>query len=77
VDAGRPESTTCLYTLTPDENFVIDRHGPITVLAGFSGHGFKFGSVIGELAADLVDGKPGAARFALGPRPGPSSGWGT
>jgi sarcosine oxidase len=66
VDASRPESMTCLYTITPDHNFVIDRQGPITVLAGFSGHGFKFGSVIGELAADLVEGQPGADPFALG-----------
>jgi len=49
---------------------VIDRTGPITVLAGFSGHGFKFAPVIGELAADLVDGGPGARRFALGRPPG-------
>ncbi|WP_096305308.1 FAD-dependent oxidoreductase [Jatrophihabitans sp. GAS493] len=68
VDAASAEGLTCLYTTTPDHNFVIDRQGPITVLAGFSGHGFKFGSVIGELAADLIDGKPGIARFALGPR---------
>ncbi|MGX7677901.1 FAD-dependent oxidoreductase [Jatrophihabitans sp. DSM 45814] len=68
VDSSKPAPTTCLYTVTPDHNFVIDRQGPITVLAGFSGHGFKFGSVIGELAADLVDGKPGVAGFALGPR---------
>lgn len=66
ADASRPQATTCLYTLTPDHDFVVDRQGPITVLAGFSGHGFKFASVIAELAADLVAGRPGAARFALG-----------
>ena len=65
VDAGHPESFTCLYTLTPDHDFVIDRRGPVTVLAGFSGHGFKFGSVLGRLAADLVEGRPGADRFAV------------
>jgi sarcosine oxidase len=65
ADADRAEATTCLYTTTPDHDFVIDRTGPITVLAGFSGHGFKFAPVIGELAADLVDGGPGARRFAL------------
>ncbi|SDJ04205.1 sarcosine oxidase [Frankineae bacterium MT45] len=68
VDASSAVGLTCLYTTTPDHNFVIDRQGPITVLAGFSGHGFKFGSVIGELAADLVDGKPGIGRFAFGAR---------
>ena len=66
VDASAPTATTCLYTITPDHDFVVDRDGPVTVLAGFSGHGFKFASVIGELAADLVSGKPGARRFALG-----------
>ncbi|WNI19386.1 FAD-dependent oxidoreductase [Actinacidiphila sp. ITFR-21] len=66
VDADKPSVVTCLYTTTPDHDFVIDRSGPVTVLAGFSGHGFKFASVIGELAADLVEGRPGADRFALG-----------
>ncbi|MFF7363645.1 FAD-dependent oxidoreductase [Streptomyces sp. NPDC008125] len=60
------EPVTCLYTSTPDHDFVVDRRGPVTVLAGFSGHGFKFAPVIGELAADLVEGRPGARRFALG-----------
>ncbi|MFC1402617.1 MULTISPECIES: FAD-dependent oxidoreductase [Streptacidiphilus] len=66
VDASAPTATTCLYTLTPEHDFVVDRDGPVTVLAGFSGHGFKFASVIGELAADLVTGRPGARRFSLG-----------
>lgn len=66
VDHTRPTATTCLYTTTPDHDFVVDRSGPFTVLAGFSGHGFKFAPVIGEIAADLVDGRPGAGRFALG-----------
>lgn len=65
VDLDRATSTTCLYTVTPDHDFVIDRRGRVTVLAGFSGHGFKFGSIIGDLAADLVDGKSGESRFAL------------
>ncbi|MFH8755136.1 FAD-dependent oxidoreductase [Streptomyces atroolivaceus] len=66
VAGTEPTSLTCLYTTTPDEDFVIDRQGPVTVLAGFSGHGFKFGPVIGDMAADLVEGQPGTARFALG-----------
>ncbi len=45
--------TTCLYTLTPDHHFIVDRVGPVVVLAGFSGHGFKFAPAIGELAAAL------------------------
>ena len=73
VDAGVPASLTCLYTLTPDHDFVIDRQGSMTVLAGFSGHGFKFGSLIGDLAADLVEGRPSPDRFRLG-RPVPDPG---
>ena len=65
ADASAPTATTCLYTTTPDHDFVVDRDGPVTVLAGFSGHGFKFAPAIGELAADLVEGEPGARRFAL------------
>ena len=47
---------TCLFTNTPDEHFIITRRAgsPISVAAGFSGHGFKFCSVVGEVLADLV-----------------------
>jgi sarcosine oxidase len=47
----------CLYTLTPDGHFVVGRHpehDAVTVAAGFSGHGFKFVPVIGEILADLA-----------------------
>ncbi len=50
-------SETCLYTMTPDEDFVIDRMGPVVVGAGFSGHGFKFGPLIGEILAGLALGE--------------------
>ncbi len=56
VDATTAAPLTCLYTTTPDSNFVIDRTGRITVAAGFSGHGFKFTPAIGELVAALVEG---------------------
>jgi sarcosine oxidase len=63
-DSGVPDG--CLYTTTPDHDFVVDRSGPVTVLAGFSGHGFKFAPAIGELAARLtLDGEPSPARFRL------------
>jgi sarcosine oxidase len=48
---------TCLFELSPDEHFLIDRHPEaerVVVAAGFSGHGFKFCSVVGEILADLV-----------------------
>jgi sarcosine oxidase len=47
----------CLYTLTPDEHFVLGRHPEhpsVAVACGFSGHGFKFAPVVGEILADLV-----------------------
>jgi sarcosine oxidase len=50
-------SETCIYTMTPDEHFVIDRHPElpqVVLAAGFSGHGFKFASVVGEILADLA-----------------------
>ncbi|PKB72129.1 MAG: N-methyltryptophan oxidase [SAR202 cluster bacterium Io17-Chloro-G6] len=49
--------TTCMYTNTPDEHFIIDvlpPHPQVSLAAGFSGHGFKFASVIGEIMADLA-----------------------
>ncbi|MDT7818181.1 MAG: sarcosine oxidase, partial [Acidobacteriaceae bacterium] len=53
---------TCLYTMTPDEHFVIDKHpefSQVTLAAGFSGHGFKFASVLGEVLAGMAtDCKP-------------------
>lgn len=56
----QPERTrfsVCMYSMTADEHFLVDRHPrhPNVVLAGgFSGHGFKFSSVIGEILADLT-----------------------
>ena len=67
--AGRQlESRVCLYTNTPDGHFIIDRHpahDTVTVLSPCSGHGFKFASAIGEIAADLV--LDGGSRFDLEP----------
>ena len=48
---------TCLYTMTPDEHFVIDREGPVVVGGGGSGHAFKFGPLLGEMLADLALGR--------------------
>ncbi len=47
----------CMYTLTPDEHFIIDRHPSderIVIAGGFSGHGYKFCSVVGEIITDLA-----------------------
>jgi sarcosine oxidase len=48
---------TCLYTRTLDEDFVLDRIGPLVVASPCSGHGFKFTPLIGEVLADLVTGE--------------------
>lgn len=48
---------TCLFTNTSDEHFVIDTLSEtprVVVAAGFSGHGYKFCSVVGEILADLA-----------------------
>jgi sarcosine oxidase len=48
----------CLYANSPDEDFIIDKltgyDDQVVVACGFSGHGFKFASVIGEILADLA-----------------------
>jgi sarcosine oxidase len=53
--------SVCMYTLSPDLHFIVDRdprHPNVAFGAGFSGHGFKFTSVVGEALVDLaVDGK--------------------
>ena len=57
----------CMYTMTPDEHFVLDLHPAhpnVAFAAGFSGHGFKFASVIGEILADLAT--EGATRHPIG-----------
>lgn len=57
--------TTCLFTNTPTEDFVIDSVGGITIVSACSGHGAKFAPVIGELAAAAATGDLAAvpARF--------------
>ena len=43
---------TCLYDNTPDQDFILDRRGRVVIGAGTSGHGFKFGPLLGEILAD-------------------------
>jgi glycine/D-amino acid oxidase-like deaminating enzyme len=84
VQAGMPDldpdperAAVCLQEFTPDHHFVVEplREAPaITALVGFSGHGFKFASALGEAAADFATrggtelpvGHLSAARFAAG-----------
>jgi len=56
----------CLFTFAPNDDFVLDRHGPYVIVSPCSGHGAKFAPLIGEFAADLAEGRPGPpGRFAL------------
>jgi sarcosine oxidase len=57
IDTEKGENfSTCMFTNTPDENFILDKH-PTTknciLISCCSGHGFKFSSVIGEIISDL------------------------
>ena len=57
--AARPalRGVACMYTTTPDQHFVIARHPGARDghgRRGFSGHGFKFVPVVGEILADLA-----------------------
>jgi len=57
ADAPLASTDRCMYDVTPDEDFILDRvpSAPgIIIGSGFSGHGFKFGPLIGELLAALA-----------------------
>jgi sarcosine oxidase len=71
LPAHRPvavRAERCVYDSTPDDDFVLDRSGRVIVGCGTSGHGFKFGPLLGGWLAGLALGEepnPAAARFAL------------
>ena len=64
------QARNCFYDTVADERFLVEALGPAAYVAtGFSGHGFKFGAVVGEkiAAAALGNLAPGAlARWAAG-----------
>jgi sarcosine oxidase len=52
------ENATCMYTMSPDENFLVDTlpgEPRVAFAAGLSGHGYKFAPVLGEVLADLAE----------------------
>ena len=68
-DANGPtrRMTACMFTNSPDGHFILDRHPDaedVFVAAGFSGHGFKFCSVVGRIMADFALERP--SPFDLG-----------
>jgi len=57
VSLSQLRHEVCLYTMTPDEHFIVDRHPDcpdVVFAAGLSGHGFKFAPVLGQALADLA-----------------------
>lgn len=57
---------TCLYTTTANEDFILDRQGPFVIASPCSGHGAKFAPLLGEIIADLAEGRPAPdPRFTL------------
>jgi sarcosine oxidase len=63
--------STCLYASAPDEDFVVDRQGRVTVGVGLGGHGFKFLPILGRRLAEIATGTPwtdNPFRFERGPR---------
>lgn len=69
LDPRPLHSEACLYTMSPDGDFVLDQIDGVIVCGGDSGHAFKFGALLGRLIADLAMGRPlppEAARFRAG-----------
>jgi sarcosine oxidase len=61
-------TAVCMYTNTPDEHFVIDfhpQHSNVLILSPCSGHGFKFSPVIGEVAAQMLNGAKPVQELSL------------
>ena len=68
ANGPRRRMAACIFTNSPDGHFILDRHPDsedVFVAAGFSGHGFKFCSVVGRIAADFCLERP--SRWDLGP----------
>jgi glycine/D-amino acid oxidase-like deaminating enzyme len=59
-DIGRyrvTDARTCFYSVTVDQSFIVEREAASWWLAGFSGHGFKFGPLVGQWVADGIAGR--------------------
>jgi glycine/D-amino acid oxidase-like deaminating enzyme len=62
ADSPLVASRVCLYTNSPDDHFIVDRHprhANVFIAGGFSGHGFKFAPLIAEIVADWLTTDPG------------------
>ena len=56
LDSSSANSTTCIYTNEPNEHFILDRSGPVTICSPCSGQGFKYVPAIGAITAGLAMG---------------------
>ena len=56
ADTDVASAASCLFTMTDDSNFILDRRGPVVIMSPCSGHGFKFTPILGAIGADLVEG---------------------
>jgi sarcosine oxidase len=66
LDPAPIAEASCLFTLAPNDDFILDRRGPYVVVSPCSGHGAKFAPLIGELAADVAERRAAPpARFRL------------
>jgi sarcosine oxidase len=72
--APEPVATErCIYDNSPDDDFILDRAGNLVIGSGTSGHGFKFGPLLGEWLANLAAGQPAdlpGPQFSLARFPG-------
>ena len=53
ADTSVASAVSCLFTVTDDDHFILDRRGPVVICSPCSGHGFKFTPIIGRMVADL------------------------
>jgi glycine/D-amino acid oxidase-like deaminating enzyme len=61
VETQPADHSVCLYTMSPDQHFILDRHPDqphVVFAAGLSGHGFKFACMLGEALVNLALGEP-------------------
>lgn len=54
ADTSVASAVSCLFTMTDDSHFILDRRGPIVVMSPCSGHGFKFTPILGRIGADVA-----------------------
>ena len=62
ADITEASAVSCLFTMTDDSHFILDRRGPVVVMSPCSGHGFKFTPILGAIAADVAAGADTWAR---------------